>query len=1049
MSIFLGMVSVAPFSGVASAAQADLILVEAGGPYYNYGGFGGENDTYQITATQMQAGVGPYTGSTPEVTIYNETMVIVVNAQPMNLVDAALGLYNYSDTCGGMEVGTYHVVVSGTNSTTSAITATGLASFEVAQLEMKIEIIEPNPVIIDVEAGCYFDFIAMVAVQLTQDGEAYVLDPADDLRITVWQSGGFKDVDNDTMTAVDASAGLYNYDFNPPFSGVWIVVVNLTLSSGGLAYTGMDQLVIPPRDLPVFELFIDAAWDSDLLVTAQITRDGSSYNVDTMMEEARVTVWELYSGTMVVNNELMDYFDDTIGLFNYSAYVMTSGPVYIWVEYTSGITGANIPKSMVLQDEIMFIAPAPPAAVDIHVETGYIHDPWTNGLGITAIITEEGEQRPDTGATTVRATIYHSDRNSGALTKVLDNQTMGILDGPRGMYSYIWSPAFFDVGFYHIIIEANWGGSYWYAGTTSTDVADWVGHIYDTDMKTDAILFWLDNFEDTWDSWQMFFNNYTDDINATLTNINNTIANISFVMPDFSPMEELLKNISGNLSMVDQNVSNMNLQVNANAIQLANIIAMLTNIDADQAVIDQVLNEFHTQFKDYRNTWNITLNQMINDLDFQNLTVLTIQSGLADLRVNFGQFWDQFNSTMTSTVNDWFNITWSRIDLFEANVTSMINSQNINFTMMEGNIIGVLNDQNLNISRLDQNLTNINASIQAQFQVLFNEHAETRSLISDYWAAWNVTITNIQNDIDWLNQTLVVVLSDIGDLHATVQAFWTDFNTTWNDYIIGFNAYWQLLNLTIEGVNQTLQDDISALSQQMTGFEGNITVLLNDISGSIAAIDQNVSSMRTAMDSHFVQLWNEHNETRTLVGLYWAQWNATINGIVNNLDYVNMTTIATNSALTTFKNNFAIFWDGYNATEASHSAEVSGWFTDTWSMMADLEGTTEALINDQNANLSDMDDQMMTGFQNLYGENQMTRSHVSVYWNEWNTTRDQVQSDLDFIDSELAELGEAGDARSGKITINQILLIIILISAIFMMIVFRKYIAYSLGGKKK
>jgi hypothetical protein len=78
----------------------------------------------------------------------------------------------------------------------------------------------------------------------------------------------------------------------------------------------------------------------------------------------------------------------------------------------------------------------------------------------------------------------------------------------------------------------------------------------------------------------------------------------------------------------------------------------------------------------------------------------------------------------------------------------------------------------------------------------------------------------------------------------------------------------------------------------------------------------------------------------------------------------------------------------------------------------------------------------------------MTRSHVSVYWNEWNNTRDQVQSDLDFIDSELADLGEAGDARSGKITINQILLIIILISAIFMMIVFRKYIAYSLRRNK-
>ena len=237
--------------------------------------------------------------------------------------------------------------------------------------------------------------------------------------------------------------------------------------------------------------------------------------------------------------------------------------------------------------------------------------------------------------------------------------------------------------------------------------------------------------------------------------------------------------------------------------------------------------------------------------------------------------------------------------------------------------------------------------------------------------------------------------------------------------------------------------------QKKAGFEANITVLLNDISGSIAAIDQNVSSMRTAMDSHFVQLWNEHNETRTLVGLYWAQWNTTINGIVNDLDYVNMTTIATNSALSTFRDNFAIFWGEYNATEATHSAEVEAWFDDTWSIMDDLGATTEALINEQNANLSDMDDQMMMGFQNLYAENQMTRSHISVYWNEWNTTRDQVQSDLDFIDSELAALGEAGDTRSGKITINQILLIIILISAIFMMIVFRKYIAYSLGGKKK
>jgi hypothetical protein len=117
-------------------------------------------------------------------------------------------------------------------------------------------------------------------------------------------------------------------------------------------------------------------------------------------------------------------------------------------------------------------------------------------------------------------------------------------------------------------------------------------------------------------------------------------------------------------------------------------------------------------------------------------------------------------------------------------------------------------------------------------------------------------------------------------------------------------------------------------------------------------------------------------------------------------------------------------------------------------MMDDLEAITKALIEDQNANLSDMDSQMSTGFQNLHDENQMTRSHISVYWNAWNTTKDEVQSDLDFIDSQLHDLGEAGDAHSGKITINQVLLIIILISAIFMMIVFRKYVVYSLSKKK-
>jgi len=1055
LSVFAGAVALGPITGVVSAAQADFIYVEAGGPYYNTQGWAGDNDTYQITAVQMQTDAGPYSGSIPEVTIYNATMVKIVDAQPMDLVDAALGLYNYSGSCDGLEPGPYHVVVSGTNSTTSAITATGLSSFTVEQLTMKIDVIEPNPVEIDVEAVCYYNFNTMVGVQLTQDGGAYVLDPADELRITIWQSGGAKDVNNDTMTVQDASAGLYRYDFNPAFPGVWLVVVNLTETASGLKSTGMDQLLIPyPPDEPIYyNLDVEAAWDSDMVVTAQLTANGNAYFVDTATEEARITVWDITDGSVLVNDEVMEYFDNTIGLFNYSKYISSSDPVYVFVTFYPW-SSYTVSGTALLAAEEMIAIPVPPADKEIRVEAGYIHNPWSSGLGITATVLEEAESRPDDGSTPVQVSIYHSDPDTGVFTQVLNNQSMSVLDGPRGMYNYIWNPTTPHYGYYHIIVEVEeW--SNWYVGTTSIDVAEWVETIEDIEMRVMIInMRMLDlqaDFDNTWFQWQNFFNNYSADLNTTLANINGTIANIS-VDVDFSGMENhivaLLNNISGNISMVDQNVSSMNLQVNANAIQLANIITMLTQMDANQTVIDQVVDGVYSEFRNYRNQWNITLAQIINDLDFQNLTLLAIQSGVADFHTDQEDFWNDFNDTMASTVNDWFNYSWNQIQMFENNVTGMLNSQNMNFTLMENNIVAILNDQNFNISLIDQNITNIDNAMQQGFQNLYDNHSVMRTHISNYWSEWNTTIGNIQADIDWLNSTLVIVLEDIAEVNLQLLSFRDDFNTTWNDYHIGFAAYWQLLNLTIEGVNQTLQSDIAALSTQMTTFENNMNAMLNSISGNIAAIDQNVSDMRTAMDSHFVQLWNEHNETRDLVGFYWAEWNSTLDALIADLDYVNMTTISTNNAMTVFKANFVLFWNDYNGTEAAHSTEVETWFTTTWNRLGAFEMRNLLMLEDQNDNLTDIDNQLASGFTNLYRENAMTRSHISVYWNSWNTTRDNVQTDLDFIDGELADLGDAGEARDSKLNIHTVLLIICIISAVFMMVVFRKYIAYSFKKKK-
>ena len=141
---------------------------------------------------------------------------------------------------------------------------------------------------------------------------------------------------------------------------------------------------------------MEAEWDSDLVVTAQLTGNGNPTWVDTSTEEARITVWDITDGTVLVNNEQMNFFDNTLGLFNYTTDISSSNAIYVYVEFLPWF-GFTVSGTALLDPEMLIPIVADPPDFDILVEAGYVHNPWSTGLGITARMSRQKWQKSRCG----------------------------------------------------------------------------------------------------------------------------------------------------------------------------------------------------------------------------------------------------------------------------------------------------------------------------------------------------------------------------------------------------------------------------------------------------------------------------------------------------------------------------------------------------------------------------------------------------------------------------------------------------------------------------
>ncbi len=420
-------------------------------------------------------------------------------------------------------------------------------------------------------------------------------------------------------------------------------------------------------------------------------------------------------------------------------------------------------------------------------------------------------------------------------------------------------------------------------------------------------------------------------------------------------------------------------------------------------------------------------------------------------------YWTDFNATW-ATWDAQFDSYWSYFNTTTDGLNITLQDQiAIVYTQMndfEGNMTALLNDLDADLGQLDINVTNMDAVMQAYFQSMWDEHNDTQALHGLYWADWNMTSAALGADIDFLNATLLQVQLDLASLDATANiilaqllAHRDDFNLTWDNWHLYFQAYQNYLNTTMDGLNLTIQAEGASIRSQMSGFEANITLLLSDLSGNLGQLDANLTSMDAAMQNYFQIMWGQHNDTHTLQSLYWTSWNTTMTQIQNDLNFANMTQLAMQSSLNDLRAEFTVFWAHYNTTMAAQTSQINdwfnttwadassqtsqvndwfnmtwgdimaqtsqtnAWFNTTWTDMAATESYISGMLSSQDLNISAMDASiasmrfaMDSGMTNLSMENMMTYGQISAYWADFNTTLDLMQADVDYVNATLLQV---------------------------------------------
>ncbi len=361
---------------------------------------------------------------------------------------------------------------------------------------------------------------------------------------------------------------------------------------------------------------------------------------------------------------------------------------------------------------------------------------------------------------------------------------------------------------------------------------------------------------------------------------------------------------------------------------------------------------------------------------------------------------------------------------------------NVTVTIFDDSMMKIVDNASMNILDATFGLYTYSDSIPAE---------------GTYFVAVNAQIAGF-NYIGITSFEVVGWIQVIDDINATVTAnnalilaYWADFNATWTIWDAQFDSYWSYFNTTTDGLNITLQDQIEMVYTQMNDFEGNMTALLNDLDADLGQLDVNVTNMDAIMQAYFQAMWDEHNDTQTLHGLYWADWNVTSAALQADVNFLNATLLqvqtdlasldataniilaqllAHRDDLNTTWDNWHLYFqayqnylnttmDGLNLTiqteAASIRSQMSGFEANITLLLSDLSGNLGQL----DANLTSMDAAMQAYFMAMWNEHNDTHTLQSLYWTSWNSTMAQIQNDLNFANmTQLAFQSSLNDLRT-------------------------------------
>jgi len=390
---------------------------------------------------------------------------------------------------------------------------------------------------------------------------------------------------------------------------------------------------------------------------------------------------------------------------------------------------------------------------------------------------------------------------------------------------------------------------------------------------------------------------------------------------------------------------------------------------------------------------NDSLGQIRDALDYINLTTAEVNQTLDGFITGFGDFWNQFNGTdMSNLTNllDWFNVTMDMIRNFESNITTL------------------LADQNIDMARIDGNITAIDTFMQQAFSNLYENHTTTRDIISAYWDDWNSTIAQINNDIDFLNATLLLLASDMGLLNVSLNDLQNDIDYMNQTLPVKIDD----LAVQLSGVNDSLVSTLNALEGNiLTDLQNVNASLANDIQNLLNAITNEILGLNTSLTGQLANLNVTANTTdlETWLGLVLGQIDTNLtnarNALSQQLDDLNTTMLAFHNEILM---DLMDVHDSLSQLESNLSAQHTT-ITDAIDTLNDTIAGVPGLstqdildkINESIAMLSTLDSNVTTystDIQDLQGQ------LMGLVQDQGNMTRDQLLQNVSEILGQMQDL---------------------------------------------